>query len=96
MCLLIDGYLRRLSFDYAFHVLQLILAHAQAEDIPLDKLTFDLLMSHIGSDERADVVKLVLRRFSSTQTEPYVIDGCAIAQWIGIHLLSEHKVYFHR
>ncbi|KTW26645.1 hypothetical protein T552_02654 [Pneumocystis carinii B80] len=91
MCLFINGYLRRLSFDYAFHILQLILAYAQEEDIPLDSLKFDSLMSNIGSDEREDVVKLVLRRFSKTKTEPYAIDGHSIAQWIGIHLLSKHK-----
>ncbi|EMR09226.1 hypothetical protein PNEG_02562 [Pneumocystis murina B123] len=91
MCLFINGYLRQLSFDYAFHILQLILAYVQEEDIPLDALKFDSLMLNIGSDEREDVVELVLRRFSKSKTEPYAIDGRSIAQWIGIHLLSRHK-----
>ncbi|QSL65950.1 hypothetical protein MERGE_003087 [Pneumocystis wakefieldiae] len=91
MCLFINGYLRQLSFDYAFHIVQLILAYAQEEDVPLDALNFNSLMLNIGSDEREDVVELVLRRFSTRKTEPYAIDGRAVAQWIGIHLLSKHK-----
>ncbi|KAG5519305.1 hypothetical protein PMAC_001930 [Pneumocystis sp. 'macacae'] len=91
MCLVIDGYLRRLSFNYALRVLQLILAHAEVENICLEKLKFDLLMIHVGSEEPADVVELVLRRFSHTQVEPYAIDGSSIAQWIGIQLLAKCK-----
>ncbi|KAG4303765.1 hypothetical protein PORY_002834 [Pneumocystis oryctolagi] len=97
MCLVINvnydflGYLRRLSFDYAFRVLQLILVHAQVEGISLEELKLDSLMKHIGSEEPVDIVELVLRRFSRTQTEPYVIDGSSVAQWIGIQLLSTCK-----
>ncbi|KAG4302993.1 hypothetical protein PCANB_000675 [Pneumocystis canis] len=91
MCLVINGYLRQLSFNYILRVLQLILANAEAEEIPLDKLKLDVLMVYIGSDELKDVVELILRRFSRTQIEPYVMDGPSIARWIGIQLLAEKK-----
>ncbi|KTW30521.1 uncharacterized protein T551_01804 [Pneumocystis jirovecii RU7] len=85
------GHLRRLSFNYVLRVLQLILAHAEVENMSLDELKFDLLMTYIDSEEPADVVELVLRRFSHTQTESYSIDGSSIAQWIGIQMLAKCK-----
>ncbi|CCJ30475.1 unnamed protein product [Pneumocystis jirovecii] len=91
MCLVINGHLRRLSFNYVLRVLQLILAHAEVENMSLDELKFDLLMTYIDSEEPADVVELVLRRFSHTQTESYSIDGSSIAQWIGIQMLAKCK-----
>lgn len=93
------GYIYRISPSYATHLLDLIIATATADSLPLSNLTLnDVERSLNSSDERPECIETILRSFAEIpveRTRPFCqadpafsLSHIKIAQWYGIRTLS--------
>jgi Sister chromatid cohesion protein Dcc1 len=80
-----------MSPTYTTNLLDLILATAMADSLPLDSLSLSSLLAAIGTaDDRPECIQALLHAFSSPATgETYRLDQSAITKWYGLRTLSQ-------